>query len=131
MTQSKLHFTVLFKYFAAFVLGCALVLGSTLGLCGQTKALAANDTVYAYSVSEEDGTETYYHSVSDALNAGYSGKTIHMNCNWLFAKTLEIADSKTITIDMNGYGVYGSGSNPVIEVNENKVNINFKRNKNF
>ena len=119
MTQSKLHFTVLFKYFAAFVLGCVLVLASLFGALafGQTQALAETNNVYAYSMN--GGARTNYTSVNDALNAGYSGKTIYMDRNWVFSDSLEIAEDKTITINMNGYGMYGSNEEPVIVVNEN------------
>jgi parallel beta-helix repeat protein len=58
--------------------------------------------------AEADGKVTNYSSVDDALEAGYSGKTIIMDCDW-GKSNFEIGKGKNITIDLNGHKLHSFG----------------------
>lgn len=73
------------------------------------KALAANSYV-AYSLSDS-GMPHPYMSVDAAIQAGYSGKVIYLSEDWELTNTLGIADSKSITIEMNGHVIRNVNSN--------------------
>lgn len=97
----------------------AIVLAAALAVaCGfacPARAFAASDVV-AYS--GEGATRENYSSVSDAISAGYSGKTIVMAKDWESSDTITIADSKSVTIDMNGHCIKSSNSDYAIRLNE-------------
>ncbi len=94
---------------AAFALACALI--------SPAPAFAAD--VVAHSI-DSSGKRTDYTSVNDARQAGYDGATIVMDADWdLGSDKLEIADSKSITIDMAGHKITSSNSTATIYVNEN------------
>ena len=69
---------------------------------------SANGSV-AYS-QDENGNTTYYSSISDAMNAGYTGKTIVLTTDWEVSDSLGVADSKSITIEMNDHVIRHVGS---------------------
>ncbi len=74
----------------------------------------------AHSV-DEAGVETSYYSITSAVNAGYSGKTIYMDGDWNVSDvggTLDIDDGETITIDMCGHQIKGNGKDTVIDVDD-------------
>ncbi len=68
----------------------------------------------AYSY-DESGWRTEYTSIEDALKAGYSGRTIIMNDNWIVSDCphgsnkdrggITVEKGKKLTIDMNGYTI--------------------------
>ena len=97
----------------------AIVLAAALAVaCGfacPARAFAGSDVV-AYS--GEGATRENYSSVSDAISAGYSGKTIVMAKDWESSGTITIADSKSVTIDMNGHCIKSSSSDYAIRLNE-------------
>ena len=97
----------------AIVLAAALAVAC--GLVCPSRAFASSDVV-AYS--GEGATRENYSSVSDAISAGYSGKTIVMAKDWESSDTITIADSKSVTIDMNGHRITSSNSDYAIRLNE-------------
>lgn len=76
-----------------------------------TRAIA--DEVAAHSI-DEFGVRTDYYSSKSAIEAGYTGKVIVMDRNWSASPVIEIAKGKTITIDMNGYIMYGGAGTAMI-----------------
>ena len=102
---------------AAVLLLCVATLMAAL-CCLAFPARANAADVMAYS-KNDDGTARFYYSTDAALEAGYEGRTIYLACDWKFTGAMQIADSKSITIDMNGHKITnGSGSGSVINVNE-------------
>lgn len=97
----------------AIVLTAALAVAC--GLVCPARAFADSDVV-AYS--GEGATRENYSSVSNAISAGYSGKTIVMAKDWESSDTITIADSKSVTIDMNGHCIKSSNSDYAIRLNE-------------
>ena len=79
-----------------------------------TKAWAAD----AVASAKDNGTTIYYYNTNDAIKAGYSGKTIVMEKDWIFSDTLDIEDSKTITIDMNGHRIANNDKETVIHLDD-------------
>ncbi|MDO4854739.1 MAG: chitobiase/beta-hexosaminidase C-terminal domain-containing protein [Coriobacteriia bacterium] len=74
----------------------------------------------AHSV-DASGNETSYYSIKDAVNAGYSNKTIIMDGDWNVSDvggTLDIDDDESITIDMHGHQIKGNGKDTVIDVDD-------------
>ncbi len=94
----------------------AVALASLVCFTAQT-ALAADSAVLAYSVDAQ-GNKTNYYSVTDAINDGYNSKTIVMNSDWVLTQTLDIADSKEITIDMNGHRIINNSRGRGIRLHE-------------
>lgn len=86
-------------------------------VCVFCPAKAMADDAIAYSV-DSSGNYTNYTSVDAAISDGYSGKTIVMKRDWALNQTLGIADSKKITIDMNGHRIINNGSSTVIRLYE-------------
>lgn len=81
---------------------------------------AQADDVLAYSI--DNGNKTEYSSVAAARTAGYTGKTIYMARDWTssdFGETFEVADSKTLKIDMLGHTIKGDNAHTVIHLAEN------------
>ncbi len=77
----------------------------------------AEETGVAHTV-DSDGMRHYYNSVSEAISAGY-GSTVYMDADWdMGSGKVEIADSKSITIQMAGHKITGSYWYAVIHVNE-------------
>ncbi len=78
----------------------------------------AAETHIAHSVASW-GDTTYYSTIAEAKTAGYAGATIIMDTDWdLGDGKLEIADSKTLYIDLNGHKITSSNSNSTIYLNE-------------
>ena len=111
-----------FNVCALIALGCVIALGALYFVLTPASALNAGNVV---AFTYENGVRTYYTSTQEALNIGYSGKTIYLARDWVFDDTLEITDSKTLTIDMNGKAIRNTGSETVINVNEN-ANLTLK-----
>ena len=103
--RSRLAATV-FAALAAAMLCCIAL---------PAKANAAE--VMAYSLNSS-GEHVNYYTTDDAIQAGYSGKTIYLACDWNFTGTMNVADSKSLTIDMNGHKISASGGHTVIELKE-------------
>ena len=82
-----------------------------------SSALAEERAVMAHSV--ENGKVTNYYTTDDAIHAGYAGKTIILDVDWNFTGTMKVADSKTLTIDMNGHLITSQGNRAVIYLEEN------------
>ena len=97
---------------------CALALVATLcALAYPAKAMAA-DTGIAHSI-DESGIRTNYKTVDEAKSAGYGGAVIVMDDDWDFGTgSLDLADSKSITIDMNGHRFRSSNKTATIYLNE-------------
>ncbi len=83
-------------------------------------ARAANTEVIAYSVDAQ-GKQTNYYSIDEAIRAGYSDEkiVIVMACDWIASSTIDIADSKSVTIDMNGHKITNKCSNNTFRLYEN------------
>ena len=72
-------------------------------------AFAADGNIVAYS--GEGSARTYYTSIEEAMQAGYSGKTIYMARDWEVTSKVKIPGGKTLTIDMNGHALRMTKSN--------------------
>ena len=93
----------------------ALVAAAFCCLAVPVRANAAE--VMAYSLNSL-GERVDYYTTDDAIQAGYSGKIIYLDCDWNFTGTMNVADSKSLTIDMNGHKISTSGGHTVIELKE-------------
>ena len=107
----------------------AILIATLVLVVGAAKpGKAFGSEVMAYSL-DNSGNRTNYYSTDAALTAGYSGKTVYLDCDWYFTGTLQIADSKTITIDMNGHKITTNGKATVILLNEH-ANLTLKSSQN-
>ncbi len=98
---------------------CVFALAALLGVAAHPVTAMAEETVVAHSV-DKAGNRTDYTSVAAAKTAGYGGATIYMDADWdLGSDKLEIADSKSITIDMCGHKITSSSSGATVYINEN------------
>ncbi len=103
----------LFSFAASLVV--ALVVAVMLPVAAQ----AADNVAY---VKDSKGDSTYYTSVSEAVSSAYGkGKTLVMLTDWGLDETLEIADSKELTIDMNGHQIKANESGSVITMREHST----------
>ncbi len=102
--------------FKAFGLGLIASIAVVL-MCMFCPAKAMADNVIAHSL-DSSGNRTDYTSVDSAINDGYHNKTIIMDRDWDLSQTLGIADSKTVTIDMNGHKIKNNGRSTVIRLYE-------------
>lgn len=92
---------------AAKLAALLVAITAALALASLAPTPAAAADAYAYSLGES-GNAVYYFSISAAIEAGYSNKVIYLVRDWDLSDTLGIADSKTITIEMNGHKIYRS-----------------------
>ena len=97
------------------VLALAFALTALACVLCPARAMAAE--VMAYSYDDSDNRVNYY-STDAALSAGYEGKVIYLDCDWNFTGPLTIADSKSITIEMNGHRIANNGTSEVIRMKE-------------
>ena len=74
--------------------------------------------VMAFSMAD-DGRGYPYYTTDAAIQAGYEGKVIYLNVDWLFTGTMTVADSKSLTIDMNGHKIQNLGNGAAIRLYEN------------
>ncbi len=89
----------------------AVVLGA---LAAPAPALAADAVAHSVDAS---GNVTSYTSVSDALNAGYTGATIVMDTDWdMGSGRLRFAGGKSITIDMCAHKIKSSDDTSTIYI---------------
>ena len=102
---------------ARLALACvAAVLAVVLcAVVSPVRAMA--DEVMAYSL-DESGNRTNYYTTDAAITAGYSGKTIYLAVDWMFTGTMTVADSQSLTINMNGHRITSQGNGPVIRMYE-------------
>ena len=70
-----------------------------------TDAVAYSETI--------TGDRTYYNSFDEAMSAGYGGAVIYLNRDWQVSGSLQVADSKTLSINMNGHKITGDGTGAV------------------
>ncbi len=105
------HAETSFKNNKLKLTGAAIALAfSTLMCFAAHTALAADSDVIAYSVNSQ-GTTTNYYSIDEAINAGYADDTvIVMARDWVANSVIGIADSKSVTIDMNGHKITNNNS---------------------
>ncbi len=97
------------------VLALAFALTALACVLSPARAMAAE--VMAYSYDDSDNRVNYY-TTDAALSAGYEGKVIYLDCDWNFTGPLTIADSKSITIEMNGHRIANNGTSEVIRMKE-------------
>ncbi len=82
-------------------------------------ARAADNVAY---VRNSEGECSYYTSISAAVSAAYGkDKTLVMLTDWGLYETLEIADSKELTIDMNGHRIKAIKGVSVITMREHST----------
>ena len=86
-------------------------------LASPSTARADSREIMAYSL-DASGNHVNYYTTDDAIHAGYEGKVVYLACDWMFTGTMKIADSKTITIDMNGHKITSQGNGSVIRMEE-------------
>ena len=85
-------------------------------------AARADEASDALAYADVNGTRTYYNSVSDAINAAYSGATIVMTDDWALSdsKGIELKEGSSVTIDMNGHFIQQrAGEGKGIKLNDN------------
>lgn len=102
--RSALHLSLLSAavFFAAL---CALL----------NPAAAMADESMAHSIND-DGTARFYYTTDAAIQAGYDGRVIYLDCDWNFTGTMTIDSSKKIVIDMNGHKIDGGDEDTVIRL---------------
>ncbi len=102
----------------AFAALCVFVLAATLcALASPVKAMA--DEPYIAHTIGSDGQPVYYTDANAAKSAGYSGATVYMDADWdLGSGSLDIADSKSLTIDMCGHTITSANRNATLYINE-------------
>ena len=98
-------------------LATAGVVTALHGAFAPMTALAEEREVMAYSY-DAAGAATPYYTTDDAISAGYEGKTIYLDCDWMFTGTMTVADSKSLTINMNGHKITSQGGGSVIRMYE-------------
>ena len=87
---------------------CLFALVITVCALFPAHALAA-DNIVAYT--ETGGVRTFYTSTQEAMEAGYTGKTVYMARDWEVTSKIKIPSGKTLTIDMNGHALRMTKSN--------------------
>ena len=107
----------LFNKSSFFILSILVALFAALASLFPSLAFAEGRNVVAFTY--ENGVRTYYTSTQEALDVGYSGKKIYLARDWVLGSTLEIPESKSLSIDMNGKSIRGNGNKVVIYVNDN------------
>lgn len=86
-----------------FLLALAIAVCAMLGAISPASAYAEGHVAY---VQDSTGKYTYYTDERTAVSAAYgSDKTLVLLADWKLGSTLDIADSKELTIDMNGYTI--------------------------
>ena len=103
----------------AALTACALA-ATTAAACllaAPTTARADDREVMAYSL-DGSGNRVNYYTTDEAISAGYEGKVIYLDCDWMFTGTMKVADSKSLTIDMNGHKITSQGNGSVIRMEE-------------
>lgn len=105
----------------ALALALMAALALSLGFALPMTAKAEEREIMAYSLDSAGGRTNYYDTWA-ALQAGYTGKTIYLACDWNFTGAMKIDSGKTIVIDMNGHQISNSGSSQVINVGS-KANL--------
>lgn len=81
----------------------AIVAVVLAGVFAPAPALAADNVAY---VTDSAGNKTYYTDRDAAKSAAYgAGKTLVLLQDWDLQDTMYVADSKELTIDMNGYRI--------------------------
>ncbi len=93
----------------------ALVIVVAAAFVAPSSALAAES--FAHSI-DPSGNYSYYYDIESARTAGYSGITIYMDCDWNLSEDFVVADSKTLTIDMNGHAIRSTSSSYAVRLNE-------------
>ena len=96
---------------------CMIASIAVVLMCMFCPAKAMADEVVAHSL-DSNGNRTDYTSVDAAINDGYLNKTIIMDRDWELSNTLGIADSKSVTIDMNGHKIKNNNTSTVIRLYE-------------
>ncbi len=97
---------------------CAFALAATFCVAVHPAAALAEETGVAHTV-DSNGMRHYYATVNEAKEAGYSNGTVYMDADWdLGSGSLDIADSKSITIQTAGHKIVSSNKNATIYVNE-------------
>ena len=104
MSSQPNKISLLAKVFCLFALVAAIC-----ALLPAHAFAADNSNIVAYS--ESGGARTYYTSIEEAMQAGYSGKTVYMARDWEVTSKVKIPSGKTLTIDMNGHAFRMTKSN--------------------
>ncbi len=96
----------------------AFALAMALGVAAHPAKAMADESGIAHTI-DSDGTYHYYSSANEAKEAGYGGATIYMDADWdLGSASLDVADSKSLTIDMCGHKITSSNKDATIYMNE-------------
>ena len=88
---------------------CLLALVATVCVLFPMRAFSEDNNNVAYT--ESGGVRTYYASVQEAIEAGYTGKTVYMARDWGVTSKIKIPSGKTLTIDMSGHAIRMTKSN--------------------
>ena len=112
----------------AFALALAIALVAALmALACPTRAFAADTAAkqVAHAIDSSGKTVATYTSVADAVkdctvdSGKQDSKTLVMDDDWNTTEILTVADSKALTIDMNGKKITGNGDDSVFRLYEN------------
>ncbi len=106
---------------APFLHLMALAIAAAMTLCALAPALAyAEDETHVAHSIDSSGARTDYASISKAVEAGFAGATIVMDDDWSFGDgNLDVESDKSLTIDMNGHKMIGTGPTGVIVLHAN------------
>ena len=80
-----------------------------------TKAWAGREIAYA----KADGYNIAYFEIEGALKGAFEGRTVILETDWEVEDTIEIPDSKSVTIDLNGYSITNTSGKKVFRLCEN------------
>ena len=82
------------------------------------QAMADDDGYIAHSKGDW-GRTYHYVTVKDAIEDAYNGRVIVMDKDWdLGSASIDLADSKSVTIDMNGHRITSSNKDATFYLNE-------------
>ncbi len=99
------------------LVAAAVVLAAACALALPTTA-RADDTLVAHTV-DASGRRRDCTSIEQALGYGYQGAWVYLDTDWdLESKSLDIAEGKSITIDLNGHKITSQNSRMTVLVRE-------------
>ena len=114
--QSCASYQAFGSHATRLALALCLMLATALAPAVLFPTAARADDNVAY-VRDSSGKETYYTDWDSAKSAAYGeGNTLVMLKDWEASGTVGVADSKSLTIDMNGHTIKGDGSGSVIRL---------------
>lgn len=84
-------------------------------------ALSVTTMAWADDVAKIDGTE--YATLQEAVNAANNGQTIVLQSDVVLTASLNVADNKTVTLDLNSYKITADMNGPHMICNAGNLTI--------